>query len=178
MSSPPENLAPSSAPPAPSSVLPAPSSAPPAPSTALPGINKAGMIGDNPRDSAIANTNNNAELLASLNTVGGKRRRRRIYGGFQTTSDAPAIVVPIVEPLYPSTLTGSQSTNGQIVGNATTITTNTENAKYDALAASPQPIPANQLQGGKRLRKSRKSRKSRKPRKSRKSRKSRKTRKH
>ena len=158
MSSPPENLAPSSA---------------------LPGINRAGMIGDNPRDSAIANTNNNAELLASLNTVGGKRQRRRIYGGFQNTSApasaAPAVVVPIVEPLYPSTLTGSQSTNGQIVGNATTTTTNTENAKYDALAASPQPIPASQLQGGKRRRKSRKPRKSKKSRKSRKSRKKKKT---
>lgn len=157
MSSPAENLATSSS-----------------PSSALPGISRCGMIGDNPRDSAIANTNNNAELLASLNTVGGKRQRRRIYGGFQTTSDAPAVVVPMVEPLYPSTLTGSQSTNGQIVGNATTTTTNTENAKYDALAASPQPIPASQLQGGKRRRKSRKPKKSKKSRKSRKSRKKRK----
>jgi hypothetical protein len=117
-------------------------------SSALPGINKTGMLEGTARDSAIANCNNNNTLLASLNAVGG-RRHKKTRGGFQS------IVVPTIDALYPQTLTGSQSTIGQMIGNATTITTNSENAKYDNLAASPQPIPANQLTGGRRKRRTR-----------------------
>jgi hypothetical protein len=116
------------------------------------------MLEGTPRDSAIANCNNNNTLLASLNAVGG-RRYRKTRGGFQSASASPSasasIVVPTIDPLYPQTLSGSQSTNGQMVGNATTMTTNSENAKYDNLAASPQPIPANQLTGGRRKRRTR-----------------------
>ena len=96
-------------------------------SSALPGINKTGMIEGTARDSAIANSNNNNTLLASLNAVGG-RRYRKTRGGF---SPVATIVVPTIDSLYPQTLSGSQSTTGQMVGNATTITMNSENAKYD-----------------------------------------------
>ena len=124
-------------------------------SSALPGINKTGMLEGTARDSAIANCNNNNTLLASLNAVGG-RRHKKTRGGFQS------IVVPTIDALYPQTLTGSQSTIGQMIGNATTITTNSENAKYDNLAASPQPIPANQLIGGRKRRRTRRNKKTKK----------------
>lgn len=127
-------------------------------SSALPGINKTGMLEGSARDSAIANCNNNNTLLASLNAVGG-RRHKKTRGGFQS------IVVPTIDALYPQTLSGSQSTTGQMIGNATTITTNSENAKYDNLAASPQPIPANQLIGGGRKRRTRRHKKTKKSRK-------------
>ena len=150
-------------------------------SSALPGINKTGMLEGTARDSAIANCNNNNALLASLNAVGGRRHRKK-RGGFQsaspTASATPTIVVPTIDTLYPQTLSGSQSTNGQMVGNATTITTNSENSKYDNLAASPQPVPANQLTGGRRTTRTKRSKKSRKgTKKSKKSRRTRRSRK-
>jgi len=100
------------------------------------------------------------------------------------------ITIPMPTPLYTETLAGEMGTTGVITGNAVTMTTSAENAKYDSLAAPVAPVPANQLKGGyrkyrtkkgnsKKTRKTKKSRKTSKKSKkySKKSRKSRKSRK-
>ena len=143
----------------------------------IPTMKVVGLSASDQRQSAIQNMNTKADLLNALNQSGGlirrkgrktKKRNFKIRGG--------NIVVPLPTPMYSDTLAGDQSSSGQIIGNAVTMTTSAENAKYDSLAASPRPIPANQLKGGRkdRTKKSRKIKKSKKNKKLRKSRKSRK----
>ena len=156
------------------STSPSPYSA--SPSSAVPGMQVNGMSASTPRQSAIENMNSNATLLNNLNQIGGIFRKFKKMKGGQ-------IIIPMPSPVYKETLAGNQSSSGQVVENANTMTASNENSKYDSLAASPAPIPANQLKGGYRKRnKSRKNsrklkRKNKKTRKVKKSKKSKKSKK-
>jgi hypothetical protein len=133
------------------------------------------------RNAAMITQQNDANSLAALNNVttgilGGKRMKR-FRGGFADSVNSK-FVVPLVQSNYNDPMTGPQSATNQQIGIAGTFNQGSANAVYDDKVAPPTPIPAGQLKGGRRLRKSRKSRKSRrKSRKSRKSKKSRKSRK-
>jgi hypothetical protein len=147
-------------------------------SSSVPSMQVVGLTSSDQRLSAIESTNNKANILNTLNQTGGiygrkmrklrKMKSRRMRGG--------EITIPMPTPLYTETLAGDMGTTGQVTGNAVLMTGSAENAKYDSLAAPVAPVPANQLKGGYRKKRTKK-RKSSKMKKSSKSRKSRKSRK-
>lgn len=132
------------------------------------------------REGAMITQQNNANNLAALNnvttgTVGGRRRMKRFRGGFAANSNQ--YNVSVIQPIYTDPMAGPQSASNQQVTNASTFNQSSANGVYDDKVAPPTPIPAGQLSGGRKSRKSRKTRKSKKTRKSRKSRKTRKSKK-
>ena len=144
-------------------------------SSSVPSMQVVGLTSSDQRLSAIESTNNKANILNTLNQTGGiygrkmrkmrkmrKIKSRRMRGG--------EITIPMPTPLYTETLAGDMGTSGQVTGNAVLMTGSAENAKYDSLAAPVAPVPANQLKGGYKKKRTKK-RKYSKMKKSRKSRK-------
>lgn len=109
-----------------------------------------GLTSSDQRLSAIQSMNNKADMLNTLNQTGGiyarkmrkmrKIKTRRMRGG--------EITIPMPTALFTDTLAGKMGTTGQITSNAVLMTGSAENAKYDSLAAPVADVPASQLKGG------------------------------
>jgi len=134
-----------------------------------------GMIGANPKDSAVQSMNNMNQKQASLGSaVGGKRRKirksRLNKGG---AASATNITVPQYQMQYQVQNGPGQDPNSQIQQNAQISTQGTANSAMDNYATQKGGNHNSNLNwgcysGGKKrktLKKSRKSRKSRKHRK-------------
>lgn len=127
-------------------------------SSSVPSMQVVGLTASDQRLSAIQSMNNKANMLNTLNQTGGiygrkmrkmRRKTRRMRGG--------EITIPMPTALYTETLVGEMGTPGQITGNAVLMTTSAENAKYDSLAAPVAPVPASQLKGGYKKKRTKKS---------------------
>jgi hypothetical protein len=132
-----------------------------------------GMPAGNPRDSAMANMNNNAQLQANANKAmaGGRFKRHRKYRG------GNSIVVPQFNMPYEPQGGPGTNPNNQIQQNASTSTQGAANSKFDGEAfkkggtrrkkgGNPDWIWGCSSGGRKkRTRRSRRSRRSRKSRK-------------
>lgn len=98
--------------------------------TTAPGLmrpTQVGMLGSNPKDSAIQYLNNMNQKQANLaNAVGGKKHKNKHYGG--------AVVVPQVIVPYPVSNGPGQDPNSQVVNNSITGTQGAANRNYDSLA--------------------------------------------
>lgn len=137
-----------------------------------------GTLSGNPRDSAIASMRATDAKLTSLQSVGGRRKRNKYWGG---TSDK--IVVPQFNMLYNSSGGPGQTPNDIIKQNAIIGTQGYQNAVFDKYATvkggSGNSVYVNPntnkyvwgcYSGGKKYRKSRKNKTSRKSRKNKKKR--------
>jgi hypothetical protein len=91
-----------------------------------------GPLAGNPRDSAMQSMNNNAHIQAQANAAlsGGRRRKRKSYGGGNTIS-VPQFSVPYNEVSGPGT-----GVNSQVQGNAQTSTQMAANSALDAGATT------------------------------------------
>ena len=86
-----------------------------------------GPLAGTPRDSAMENMKQNAQLQAQANTAlsGGRHRKRKAYGGGDT------LVAPQATLLYPETNGPGTGVNSQMQGNAQISTQMAANAALD-----------------------------------------------
>jgi hypothetical protein len=85
-----------------------------------------GSVAGNPRDSALATTNNMNAKQNSINGLAGGRKR--YMGGVGNTK----VIVPQFPSSYQETSGTGTGTNAQIAALSATSMQGTENAKYDA----------------------------------------------
>jgi len=103
---------------------------------------------NSPRDAAMMNQQNDASKLNSLINVTSGGRRMKKGGASAVSPTSNQYTVSVVEPLYKDPMAGSQSAENQQVTNAATFNQGGANAMYDSAVATPTPIPASQLKGG------------------------------
>ena len=90
-----------------------------------------GPLAGTPRDSAMENMKQNAQLQAQASSAlsGGRHRKRKSYGGGDTLLAPQAIL------LYPEINGPGTGVNSQMQGNAQTSTQMSANSVYDAQAS-------------------------------------------
>ena len=91
-----------------------------------------GPLAGTPRDSAMENMKQNAQLQAQASSAlsGGRHRKRKAYGGGDT------LVAPQANLLYPEINGPGTGVNSQMQGNAQTSTQMAANAALDKVGGS------------------------------------------